>query len=133
MPQLPVRHLLVELTEALRFAPAFSYSHTTRTRCHVAITAWCEPQKPNEGAPHHIDVTESRCRGNLLKAFLRAFELAPCRLDSHLKQILRWRRAHLSRKHALEIPHAHRHAIGKVVYREFCPKVLGNPDLKLAN
>jgi hypothetical protein len=35
-------------------------SPTTRARCNVAITAWCEPQQSNEGAPQHVDVTESR-------------------------------------------------------------------------
>jgi hypothetical protein len=51
--------------------------------------------------------------------FLRAFEPDPCRLDSHLKHILRWRRTHLSRKNAFEVRHAHRHAIGQIVHREF--------------
>src|SRR4029077_7298345 len=123
----------LELTCSAPSAPVVPGSRTTRARCHVAIMAWCEPQKPNEGAPHYVDVTESSGCGNLLKAFLRAFELAPCCLDSHLKHILRRRRAHLSRKNALKVPHAHRHAIGKVAHQEFRLKMLHNPDLELAN
>ena len=41
----------------------------------LAITARGDPQQPNEGAPHHVDVAESSGRGHLLETFLGAFEL----------------------------------------------------------
>jgi len=41
----------------------------------LAITARGDPQQPNEGAPHRVDVPESSGRGHLLEPFPGAFEL----------------------------------------------------------
>src|SRR5258708_7168097 len=99
----------------------------------LAITAWRDPQEPNKGAPHQVDVAESSGRGYLLEASLRAFELTARGLHTRLKHVLRRCRAHLSSKYALEVPHAHRHAIGEILYRHFRLKMLGNPDLQLTD
>src|SRR5215813_8773687 len=97
----------------------------------LAVAARSDPQQPHKGAPHHVDITESSVRGHLFEASLHAFQLTTRGLHARVKHVLRRRRAHLSSKYALEIPHAHRHPIGKMLYREFRLEVLGNPDLQL--
>jgi hypothetical protein len=87
-------------------------SFPSRTLCEFAITSRRDPQKPNEGAPHYVDVAESDNRGHLLEALFRVFELTTRRHHAHLKYVLRWRRTHLSSEYALEVPDTHRHPIG---------------------
>src|SRR3990172_1582541 len=99
----------------------------------LAIATRSEPQKPDEGAPHHVDAAESRSRGHLFEASLRAFELTARSLHPHLKHVLGRRRANLSSEYALEVSHAHRHPICEVLYRQSRFEMIGNPDLQLAD
>src|SRR6516164_1351198 len=80
-------------------------------------------QQPNKGAPHHVDVSESGGRGHLFEACLRAFELTTRCLHARVKHILRWCRAHLASKNALEVPHTHRHPIGKTLFVWRCSAI----------
>ena len=41
----------------------------------LAIATRSDPEQPDERAPHHVDAAESRRRGHLLEASVRAFEL----------------------------------------------------------
>src|SRR5262245_28097393 len=92
-----------------------------------------DSQQPHKGAPHDINATEANSRGHLLETFIGAFELAARCLYANLNYVLRWSGANLSSKHALEISYAHRHAIGEILDRQFCLKVIGDPDLQLAD
>src|ERR1700730_14406476 len=60
-------------------------------------------QQSDERAPHHVDATESGCRGHLLQASIRPFEQTPRCLHAHLQHVLGRRRAHLSGEHTLEV------------------------------
>ena len=58
--QVPRAKINSALTRSLQVGgPVEPGSCTIRARCHVAVTSRCEPEKPNEGAPHHVDITES--------------------------------------------------------------------------
>src|SRR5215471_14855646 len=78
-----------------------------------------DSQQPDKRASHHIHVAESSVGSHLLEAVIRAFKLAAGGFDAHLKHVLGWRRADLSSEHALEISHAHRHPLGKVIHGQF--------------
>lgn len=82
----------------------------------LAVAARSDPQQPDEGAPHQIDVGESGGPSHSLEAVLGTFELTRRRLHARLKNVLRRRRVHLSSEYTLEVPHTHRHPVGKVFY-----------------
>ena len=82
----------------------------------VTIATRSDPQQSNEGAPHHIDVGESSSPSHLLEAVLGTFEFTTRCLHAGLEHILRRCRADLSSEYTLEVPHTHRHAIGKILY-----------------
>src|SRR5437762_5637177 len=65
-----------------------------------AIMARGDPQQPDEGAPHHVNVAESGGRGHLLEPSLGAFELTTRRHHARLKYVLGRCCANLSSKYA---------------------------------
>src|SRR5262245_36886458 len=113
--------------------PAASPSAAGRVLGELAIPARSDPQQANERAPHHVDAAETGCRGHLLEAAIRTFELPPRRFDAQVQHVLGWRRADLAREDPLEVAHAHRHAIGEVFDRQPPVQMLRNPDLQLAD
>ena len=64
----------------------------------LTIATRSDPQQPGEGAPHYIDPAESSCRGHVLEAYVRSFELTARRLHTYLEHVLLWCRANLSRE-----------------------------------
>src|SRR5918993_1078003 len=78
-------------------------------------------------------VAEANGGGHLLEPITRSFKSSPSSLDAHLKNVLGRSCSYLASEHPLEVAHAHRHAIGKVLDRQLRLQMLGDPDLQLTD